>query len=186
MGKFLNISIMGIVFAVAIVVGFVVPTQLNGNAFNFQKNLSFSSDGLTFEYPSTYENCTPGEAIISGNQNWNDIFDVRDNSTGISISVQKNDNGPSPVAVKEADIISLKSTSGEVLSDVTTDINGIEMQKLIYKLKDPSSEEDSKYIEYIFKGNDGTTFSIQFIGSPNNFDKMTDLANNVMNSVRIQ
>lgn len=185
MGKFLNISIMVIVFAVAVAVGFVVPTQLNGNAFNFQKNLSFSSDGLTFEYPSTYENCT-SEDVISGAETWNYIFNVCDNSTGISISVQKNDNGPSPVAVKEADIISLKSTSGEVLSDVTTDINGIEMQKLIYKLKDPSSENDIKYINYIFKGNEGTTFCIEFSGSPNNFDKMTDLANNVMNSVKIQ
>lgn len=189
MDKFLIIGIMVIVFVIAVAVGFVVPAQLNGNNSHDQqavKNINFSSDGLTFVYPNTYENYTPGDPITSGGNDWSYILNVCDNSTGISISVQKNDKGPSPVLVKQADIVSIKSTSGEVLSDITTTINGIDMQKMIYKLKDPSSENDIKYIAYTFRGNTGTTFGVTFIGSPDNFDKMTNVANNVMNSVTIQ
>lgn len=184
-----NMIILIIVIVLVIVAAaFVLPnysSNSNSTTNEVIKNVTFNNSGISLQYPESYKETETSEDIISGSSSWSEIFNVYDNSTKVTIHIQKNEEGPSPSLVKSADINSIKSTSGEILSNTQDTISGIKMEKMILKLKDPNTEAEIKYIRYYLKSN-GTTFIISFIGSPDNFGNTTKIANDVMNSVQVK
>lgn len=145
---------------------------------------SFSDGSITFNYPGSFQNSTLPEIIMP--EGWIKVATLTDEST--TIYVQKNEKTGDPEEIQQVieNSITTSNLTGEVLSR-TKERNpkGIEISKGIYTLIDPNNNEKLKYIHFYFKDKKSATYIIRIYDYESNYNKVSDTADIIFNSLNL-
>ncbi|MGF7118272.1 hypothetical protein [Methanobacterium oryzae] len=175
----MNIQTLILLILILCVVGISGCTSLNT-----QSQKSFSDGSITFNYPGSFQNSTLPEIIMP--EGWIKVATLTDEGT--IIYVQKNERTGNPEEIQQAIENSIINSGfkGEILSRTKeTNPNGIEISKGIYTIIDPNNNETLKYIHFYFKDKKSAAYIIRVYDYESNYNKVSDAANTIFNSLNL-
>lgn len=175
------LPILGIIGILVVVVAMSGCTSSGGN-------LTYSTGGVTFNYPDDFKNTTAPASIISGSSSWSAIGYLS-NSQNIIIQIQNNPNTDQTLTPSLAIIgeeLSVKQNNGSVLSTTNdTNPNGVVVAGSISTLTDPTSNNLLRYYDMTFSAKNGQIYSITVYGPDSSNSAILDVKNTIYNSLKV-
>lgn len=151
---------------------------------NMESQKTFSDESITFNYPGSFQNSSLPEIIMS--EGWTKVVTLTDEST--TIYVQKNGKIEDPKEIQGSieKSITTSGFEGKILSRTKeTNPNGMEISKGIYTIIDPNNNEKLKYIHFYFNDKKGAVYIIRVYDYESNYEKVSDTANVIFNSLSL-
>ncbi len=153
-------------------------------------NKTFSSQGISFNYPSDWNNGNfTGEDAV--NVTSLTRLGVLDSPSGLILAVSKVDlsllaGNMSVESFKNSSKASIANESAQILSDNQTNVNGVNVYAFVYTKNNTSTNKSEKTM-IVVTGKDGqTAYYMQFSGDPQTFDENLALMNQIIATIKIQ
>ena len=169
--------------------GFLFPDATNSSFStswdSTELDKTFSKDGLTFKYPSSWE---PTSVEYAG-ENPNAELGAFISPENLLLTVNKDVAADSSGTIKQAKDSTKKNlkklNSAKILSDTTKTVNGRTIYEISYTYKD-TSNEDSKGLAVI-TGKDGeVAYYLMFVSDVSTFDKNQGLIDKIIDTIKVK
>lgn len=146
---------------------------------------TFSESGLTFNYPSDWENSSV--KYIDSSTSIVQSLGTLKSPDGLLLDVSKQDMTETVEAAKEGTKANIKTIpSAQITSETTKTVNGLKIYEMIVTYTDTSTNQEAKSL-YVITGKDGqVAYYLQFIDDPSNFSSDQALMNSIVNTIKIQ
>jgi hypothetical protein len=176
-------------FGVVLLSGFLFPDATNSSFSTSWDSTSldetFSKEGLTFKYPSSWESTT----VEYDGANTNAELGVFTSTENLVLAVNKEVPANSSGTIKQAKDISKKNlkqgNSVKILSDTSKTVNGRTIYEILYTFKDKDNE-DAKALAVI-TGKDGkVAYYLLFVSDVTTFDENQGLIDNIIDTIKVK
>jgi hypothetical protein len=160
-------------------------------AFDFEETTSltesFSSDGLTFNYPSDWDIVKSSGEIDNSGTLVQDLGILTSDDITLTVSGADLSEGWSVAEAKESTKNNIKNvTSAQILSDTQRTVNGVTVYEMIGLVEDQNSKQKNKFL-YVVTGEDKkVVYYMQFIAEASAFDNNQELMEEIVNTIKIE
>lgn len=182
-----SILVKAIPFLVILgVLGFIFS-----GVFNFDETTSltetFSSDGLTFNYPGDWEIVESSGEVAGSGSIVQDLGTLASDDITLTVSGADLSEGWSVEEAKESTKNNINNvTSAQILSDTQKTVNGVTVYEMIGSLEDQTSKQENKFL-YVVTGEDKkVVYYMQFIAEASAFDSNQKLMDEIVNTIKIE
>ena len=185
MKKIYSILIIAILATVVFASGCTDSSANSTNGISLDK--TFSKSGITFNYPSSWENVQSSDVVTGGDQVIK-LGNLGDDSGQVFVQKVDLTKYPSTTIEQLRDLTkqSFKSSSdAQVVSDTRSTVNGVTMYELIFANTDPVNNDEYKHY-YVVTGKSGKAgYYLDFYSLSSDFDQQLLLFKDIEQTIKI-
>ena len=160
-------------------------TAANSSGVSLDK--TFSKSGITFNYPSSWENVQSSDVVTGGNKVIK-LGNLGDDSGQVFVQKVDLTKYPSTTIEQLRDLTkqSFKSSSdAQVVSDTRSTVNGVTMYEMIFAVTDPVNNDEYKHY-YVVTGKSGKAgYYLDFFSLSSDFDQQLPLFKDIEQTIKI-
>ena len=176
-------TILGMLLMVVFVSGCTSTSQ--------NLNQTFSSQGISFNYPSDWTTGNFSAEDLPNNVTGLVRLGLLQSPDGMGMGISKVNltafSGNTTVAaLKDLSKSSIINESAQVLSDNQTNINGVNVYAIVYTKNNTSTNKSEKTMQVVTGVDGQTAYLMQFTADPQTFDQDLQLINQIIATVKIQ